>query len=123
MENLPRETPHETAGEQFVKRIRPAGAALFLILAVLVTAICLTSGKNPIDGYAAPQTTEYYASHIEELAAELETAVFPRLPDYTLTAEVSGDTVIVTVESGNYAAARSAILQYFDSSLLVFERG
>lgn len=123
LDNRPDNTPRETAGEQFVKRIRPAGAALFLILAVLVTAICLTSGKDPIPGYTAPETTAYYAAHTDELAAELEESVFPCLPDYALTAEANGATVTVTVESGNFAAARSAILRYFDQSLLVFERG
>lgn len=115
--------PHATAGESFVKRIGPAGMALFLILAVLVAAICLTSGRDPIPGYAAPETAEYYAAHPDELAAELEENVFPSLPDYTLSAEAAGDTVTVTVENGNFAAARAAILRYFDESLLTFQRG
>ncbi len=123
MDSHPDNTPRETAGEQFVKRIRPAGAALFLLLAVLVTAVCLTSGRDPIPGYAAPETTEYYAAHTDELAAELEASVFPCLPDYSLTAEAAGDTVTITVESGNFAAARAAILRYFDQSLFIFERG
>lgn len=113
----------DSAGQSFVKRIGPAGCVLFLAMAVLVTAICLTSGKDPIPGYAPPQTTAYYAEHPDELAAELETNVFPALADYTLSAEAGADAVTVTVESGNFAAARSAILRYFDESLFVFERG
>ena len=115
--------PSETAGQQFVKRIRPAGCVLFLALAVLVTVICLTSGRDPIKGYEAPQSTEYYAAHPEELAAELTENVFPALTGYDLTAEAGENAVTVTVENGNLAAARSAILRYFDQSLLEFRRG
>ena len=121
--NTPRTVPQESASQSFVKRIGPAGCVLFLALAVLVGAICLTSGKDPIPGYAPPETTEYYAAHPAELAAELTENVFPALADYTLAAEAGADTVTVTVESGNFAAARSAILRYFDESLLIFERG
>ncbi len=120
-QNAPRPAPSETAGQQFVKRIRPAGCVLFIALAILVTAICLTSGRDPITGYKAPQTTEYYAAHPDELAAELEANVFPALLAYTLSAEAGEDGVTVTV-GGNLAAARSAILRYFDQSLLIFQR-
>ena len=119
----PEEQSWDSAGQSFVKRIGPAGCVLFLALAVLVGAICLTSGRDPIPGYAAPETTEYYAAHLDELAAELEENVFPALPDYALGAAVTGDTVTVTVDSGNFAAARAAVLRYFDESLLTFQRG
>ena len=90
---------------------------------VLVTVICLTSGRDPIPGYEPPQTTEYYAAHLPELAAELEENVFPALSAYSLAAEPGESTVTVTVEAGNLAAARSAILRYFDQSLLDFRHG
>ena len=92
------------------------------MLAVLVTAICLTSGRSPIPGYAPPEDAAYYAANPDALAAELEEHVFPALEDYTLTAVAGDDSVTVTVESGNFAAARAAILRYFDESLLDFRR-
>ena len=98
--------------------IRPAGAALFLIVAVLVTVLCLTSGRDPIPGYQAPQTTEYYAAHPEALAAELEENVFPALPDYGMTAEITDGGVTVAIDSAHYIKGRAALLQYFDVSLL-----
>ena len=120
--SLPREN-HDTAGQAFVRLIRPAGCALFLLLAVLVTAICLTSGRDPIPGYQPPQTEAYYAGHPAELVTELESAVFPALAEkYALSAELSDGGVTVTVERGNFAAARAAILRYFDESLLDFRR-
>ena len=115
--------PKKTAGQQFVKAIRPAGCALFLLLAVLVAAICLTSGRNPIPGYQPPQTAEYYAENPASLAAELEENVFPALPEYDMTAAVTGDTVTVTIDSDHFVVGRAAILRYFDESLVTFRRG
>ncbi len=111
-----------TAGQSFVRSIRPAGCALFLILAVLVTVICLTAGRDPIPGYTPPERASY-EDDLGQLAAVLEEQVFPALPQYDMTADVTGDTVTVTVESGNFAAARSAILRYFPEDLITFERG
>ena len=110
-----------TAGQSFVKSIRPLGCALFLILAVLVTAICLTAGRDPIPGYTPPERASY-ENDLTQLVCVLEEQVFPHLPQYGLTAEVTGGTVTVTVD-GNLAAARSAILHYFPEDLITFERG
>ncbi len=121
VKKAPEQEPHATAGQAFISRIGPAGMALFLILAVLVTAICLTSGRDPIPGYKAPETTEYYAAHPEELITELQTNVFPALPDYAITASLAEDgTVTVAVTEGNFVAARAALLRYFDLSLFTF---
>ena len=110
-----------TAGQSFVKSIRPLGCALFLILAVLVTAICLTAGRDPIPGYTPPERASY-ENDLTQLVWVLEEQVFPQLPQYAMTAEVTGGTVTVTV-NGNLAAARSAILHYFPEDLITFERG
>lgn len=114
--------PKPTAGQTFVKNIRPAGCALFLILAILVTAVCLTSGRDPVPGYEAPQTMNFYAENPEALVAELETGIFPAL-EYDMTAAVTGGTVTVTIEDESFVIGRAAILRYFDESLFTFERG
>lgn len=111
-----------TAGQSFVKSIRPAGCALFLILAVLVTAVCFTAGRDPIPGYTPPERASY-ENDLDQLASVLEEQVFPALGQYEMTAAVTGDTVTVTVTQGNFAAARSAILRYFPEDLITFERG
>ena len=121
--NAPKPVPRDTAGQAFVKTIRPAGMALFLLVAVLVTWICLTSGRDPIPGYAPPETTEFYAAHPDELVTELETNVFPALPEYTMSAEALDGAVAVTVDSDHFVAARAALLRYFDGSLFDFRRG
>ena len=109
-----------TAGQSFIRTIRPAGCALFLLLAVLVTAVCFTAGRDPIPGYTPPERASY-ENDLSQLVTVLETQVFPALDQYGLTAAVTGDTVTVTVQ-GNLAAARSAILHYFPEDLITFER-
>lgn len=120
--NSPETEGKLSAGQAFVKNIRPAGCALFLILAILVTAVCLTSGRNPVPGYEAPQSGEYYAENPEALVSELEDNLFPAL-EYDMSANLTGDTVTVTIEDENFVIGRAAILRYFDESLFVFERG
>lgn len=121
-EERPAEGEKLTAGQSFVKSIRPAGCALFLIAAVLVAAVCFTAGRDPIPGYTPPERASY-ENDLPALAAVLEEQVFPQLPEYDMTAAVTGDAVTVTVEEGNFAAARSAILRYFPEDLIIFERG
>ena len=108
-----------TAGQAFVRSIRPAGCALFLIVAVLVTALCLTAGRDPIPGYTPPERASY-EHDLPVLVSVLEEQVFPELDEYDMTAEVTGDTVTVTVTEGNFAAARAAILRYFPQDLITF---
>ncbi|MCD7792182.1 MAG: hypothetical protein LUG92_02120 [Oscillospiraceae bacterium] len=112
----------ETSGEYLWKRLRPAGCVLVLMLMAAMLAVCFASGREPIEGYTPPQTTEYYAAHPEELVTELETNVFPAL-DAEISAEAGDGTVTVTIESASFASARGAILRYFDKSLFEFVQG
>ena len=119
-----KDRPKLTAGQAFVKKIRPAGCVLFLMLFVLVTAVCLTAGRSPVKGYSAQHDTAYYEQDPEALAAELEDNLFPALPDYEMSAAVNADgTVTVTIDDDHFAVGRSAVLRYYDESLIVFERG
>ena len=111
-----------TAGQSFVKSIRPAGCALFLILAVLVAAVCLTAGRDPIPGYTPPERASY-ENDLSQLVTVLETQVFPELPEYTMAARLTGDTVTVTIDDAHFVVGRSAILRYFPEDLITFERG
>ena len=108
-----------TAGQDFIRRIRPVGAALFLLLAVAVAAVCLTSGRDPIPGYQAPQDTAYYAANPAALQAELEANVFPHLNGVRGCREADGKLEIILLGS-DYAVTRAAILRYFDRNLFIF---
>ena len=111
-----------TAGQSFVKSIRPAGCALFLILAVLVAAVCLTAGRDPIPGYRPPERASY-ENDLSRLEQVLEEQVFPKLPEYDMAARLTGDTVTVTIDDAHFVVGRSAILRYFPEDLITFERG
>ncbi len=119
MEEKPIEEQKNSAGQDFVKKIGPAGCILFLALAVLVTALCFTAGKNPVPGYEAPQSAEYYVNHLGELADELNENVLPYLEAPSVAA-VTGDTVTVTVDADSFVPTRAAVLRYYDESLLSF---
>ena len=122
-ESTPREREEKlTAGQQFVKNIRPLGCVLFLLLAVMVTAVCLTAGRNPIPGYTPPERASY-ENDLPRLVSVLEEQVFPALPEYTMSAAVTGDTVTVTIDDAHFVVGRSAILRYFPEDLITFERG
>ena len=120
MDEKPIEEQKDSAGQDFVKKIGPAGCILFLALAVLVTALCFTAGKDPIKGYEAPQNTEYYVNHLDELADELNENVLPYL-EAPSAAAVTGSTVTVTVDADSFVPTRAAVLRYYDESLLSFE--
>ena len=121
-EKAPLPAEHLTAGQSFVKSIRPAGCVLFIVLAVLVTAVCLTAGRDPIPGYHPPEPASY-ADDLPTLVSVLEQQVFPALPEYDMQAAVTGDTVTVTIDDAHFVVGRAAILRYFPEEFITFERG
>lgn len=111
-----------TSGQEFVKKIRPLGIVLFLGLGILVTAILFSGGSDLLPGYEPPHDSGYYAQHLQELKAELEQHVFPRLTG-VLSCEITGETLTVTLREDGFAANRGAILQHFDAKLFIFRQG
>ena len=112
-----------TAGEDFVKKIRPLGAALFLLAFVLFLVMAFRSGKPPIPGYSPPQSSEYYAQsekQLNELKVELEQNVFPALGGGVADCRVSGEKLHLTIEKQQYPKLRSALLYYYDYGLFTF---
>lgn len=104
------------------KTLRPAGCVLVLLLGVMAVYLCFTAGRDPIPGYQPPESTEYYAAHPEELLRELEENVFPRV-DGVLAAETEAGAVAVTIAQEHFVVTRSALLRYFDESLLTLRQG
>jgi hypothetical protein len=107
-------------GQEIVKWLKPAGCALVLLITALVMILLFTSGKDPVRGYAAPRTSEYYAGHPEELRAELEQNVFPALEGVESCEVTEEGKLRITLVGEDYAVARSAILRYYDSILFEF---
>ncbi len=105
-------------GEDFVKKIKPIGCVLFLALFVGFLLVCFFGGA-PINGYAPPQDSEYYAEHLSELKAELEKNVFPELEGIT-ACELSQDRLCITVDPDEYEDVKYAITFYYDEELFEF---
>ncbi|MEG2007616.1 MAG: hypothetical protein RR055_02205 [Oscillospiraceae bacterium] len=109
----------ENPGAQIVRWLKPGGCILVLVLTAVAMFLMFTSGSNPIKGYEPPQSSEYYARHLDELQTELETNVFPKLSGIG-ACEVRDGRLAVTLTGADYAVPRSAILQYYDRALFEF---
>lgn len=109
--------PHP--GFEIAGWLKTGGCIFVLALTVVGMALLFTSGRDPIEGYEPPESSQYYASHLPELKEELEARVFPRLDGVERCYEQDGVLVVVLSGQG-YAASRAAILQYFDGSLFEF---
>lgn len=113
-----------SAGEEFVKWLRPGGCALLIIIFVLVLIVCFSSGNDPLPGYESPHDTAYYAQNdasLTELGEELEENVFPQLEGEE-TWFIENGRVVVVFEDGQFAVSRAAILRYFDDGLFDFRK-
>lgn len=113
-----REEP-EHPGFQIVRWLRPFGSGLVILIFILFLVYALSTGREPIRGYAPPHDGAYYARHLDELASELNDTVLP-LVDPAASAEVTEDTVTVSIPENSYVQTRAAVLRYFDSDLLTF---
>ena len=116
------ERPQETAGQSFVKKIRPNGCAVFLIAFVLLLVYCLVPPDYTVAGYTPPHDSTYYAQSdatLLELKAELETHLLPQL-DGAATCALGDGVLIVTTGTQELASIRGAILTYYDKSLFQF---
>ena len=107
------------SGQWLWKNLKPFGCILCLGIMVLTVWICLTAGRDPIPGYEAPKDSQYYSQNIEELALELEENVFPHL-EGVVSCTPDGEKLVIVIDEADFAASRSAILQYFDAELFEF---
>lgn len=108
-----------TTGQDFVKKIRPIGAAMFLMMFVLFLIICFTARIDPIASYEAPHDSTYYAQNdttLGELKTELEANVFTKMTGEESCTIKDGKLEIV-IDSEYFKNYRSALLKHFDKSL------
>ena len=105
-------------GQSFVKKIGTFGMAAFLIILIGYFIVTFFAGSHTaLDGYVPPESNEYYAAHLEELAQEIKTNVEPILPGIE-DAYAEGGKVVVTVEEDDYFSVRTALLKKFGGDLL-----
>ena len=116
----PEREEKEHPGFQIVRWLKPFGSGLVLLIFILFLVYAFSTGREPIKGYEAPHDGAYYARHLDELADELNGTVLA-LVDPNASAEVTGDTVTVTIPSDSFVVTRAAVLRYFDSQLVQFE--
>ena len=109
-----------TAGEQFVKWIKPAGCVLFLGIFAAFLVICFTA-KAPVEGYTVPHDSQYYAQHLDELKAELETNLFPRLEGIE-DCYISGDKLKIIISDAGFEKSSKAITHYYGEHLFIIEK-
>ncbi|MBQ2603258.1 MAG: hypothetical protein II583_07615 [Oscillospiraceae bacterium] len=112
--------PKLSAGEGFVKFIRPAGAALFLILFVIVTVFLFTAKGTPVEGYEPPHDSSYYREHTEELAAEIEENMLPLIDAEGVTVSVSGGKVLIAGAEDGLRTVRQGVIHYYAEDLFEF---
>ena len=109
-----------TAGEQFVKWIKPAGCVLFLGIFAAFLVICFTA-KAPVEGYTVPHDSQYYARHLDELKAELETNLFPKLEGIE-DCYISGDKLRIIISDAGFEKSSTAITHYYGENLFIIEK-
>ncbi len=109
-----------TAGEQFVKWIKPAGCVLFLGIFAAFLVICFTA-KAPVEGYTVPHDSQYYAQHLDELKAELETNLFPKLEGIE-DCYISGGKLKIIISDAGFEKSNKAITHYYGENLFIIEK-
>ena len=108
-------------GQQFASKIKTVGCICFLLLFIGFLVMCFTA-KPPLPGYVIPQTSEYYAEHLDEFRAELERNMLPML-EGDCSCRVEGGAVAVTVDAEHFDEVSRTVTHYYGSKILRFERG
>lgn len=107
-------------GANFVKKIGYVGCAIFLGIFVLFLVFCFTA-KAPVEGYKAPHDSQYFSEHLDELKAELESNMFPKISGVEDCC-ISGDKLSIVIAPEHYDESRKAITHYYSVDLFVFEK-
>lgn len=111
-----------TAGQQFVKMIKPVGSAIFLIVLALFLVLALTSGRGTVldvGDYTPPAGLG--ADDPEALCAELAENLLPRLPGEN-ECYVNQGKLFVALESAHFKDCRATVLHYYPDRRIQFLR-
>lgn len=116
-------------GAQFVKKIRPIGAAIVLLMGVLITITLFTVDLGVPPRHYPMHETEYYLQSVEtmeKLKSELIEYVFPAFASAKIITEIVQlpDNTLrlgVFVERDYLGRVRAVLERDFDPLLFVFE--
>lgn len=111
-----------TAGQEFVKAIKPLGSAIFIIVLVFFLALALSSGRGTVldvGDYAPPEGVS--ADDPEALCAELSEHLLPALPGEN-ECYVNQDKCYVALEGTYFKDCRATILHYYPDRRIQFVR-
>lgn len=111
-----------TAGQEFVKAIKPLGSAIFLIVLLLFLGIALFSGRGAVldvGAYTPPEGVG--ADDPEALCAELKENLLPLLPGEN-ECYVNQDKLFVALDGAHFKDCRSTILHYYPDRRIQFLR-
>ncbi len=111
-----------TAGQQFVKAIKPLGSAIFLIVLALFIVLAFSSGRGTVldvGDYTPPQGLG--ADAPEALCAELAENLLPRLPGDN-NCYVNQGRLYVELDGARFKDCRATILHYYPDKRIQFIR-
>ncbi len=107
-------------GAQWAQRLGVLGGVAVLLFSLVFVLTMLTAGPD-IPDHTPAHDTAYYAAHLSELQAELETEVFPHVEGVQFCEEADGKLVI-GIRSEDYIETRAVIITLYDRDLFVFEQ-
>lgn len=110
-----------TAGQEFVKFLKPVGCVIVLLFSIAAIVLCLTPPDEPLPGLEPAHDNAYYAQHLDELQAELEESVFPRLGGIR-SCVISEDRLCIGIDGKNYDKVCKALSYYYDKDLFEFQK-
>lgn len=111
-----------TAGQQFVKMMRPIGCVICVIVLICFLLIAFSSDKGSvvdIGDYAVPESLD--TQDASALGAELERAVFPQLPGEA-SWYVEKARLHVIFDDDHFSDCRKTVQHYFPDCDIQFHR-
>ena len=111
-----------TAGQAFVKKIKPLGCAIFLIVMVLFIVLAFTSGRGTVldtGSYAPPPGVS--ADVPEALCAELKENLLPLLPGEN-ECYVNQGKLFILLDGDFFKDCRATILHFYPDRRIQFLR-
>lgn len=89
-------------------------------MGILFTVLLFTTRGGAVEGYEPPRDSAYYAAHPEELLAELQTNLLPKLDARDVELTLENGKLRVRAFEADLPALRLTFTYYYDKSLFLF---